>query len=132
MQELVELRGVDAHKRLIAGDEPLLDHVDRDAQGRRSRTLDVYKRQLQSARRLLGLGDNRDVQVRQAVIAGKLDALGAVSYTHLDVYKRQEKCYSVLFLIYRKACNRNLNADRKASDLTRKRGFRITHGVDCY
>ena len=39
MQELVELRGVDAHKRLIAGDEPLLDHVDRDAQGRRSRTL---------------------------------------------------------------------------------------------
>ena len=39
MQELVELRGIDAHKRLIAGDEPLLDHVDRDAQRRCGRAL---------------------------------------------------------------------------------------------
>ncbi|VWM23021.1 Uncharacterised protein [Collinsella intestinalis] len=52
------------------------DLADADALEDLEAALHLGHRPLQSARRLLGLGDNRDVQVRQAVIAGKLDALG--------------------------------------------------------
>ena len=50
---------------------------------------DVYKRQLQEQ---LRQGEFLPEGFEVSIGGGRIDRLDAVSYTHLDVYKRQTRC----------------------------------------